>query len=351
LQLKKILLIAFVCLNLKTFGQDMIYLVNGNSVPAKIIEIRNDSVKFKNLANPSEPIFSYPATDLKFAFNVAGNYLIFNPAKPFTDKEKDEFISSGTKYHAFDIVVELSGKPLVFNIAYETEAEISDGKEIKLDKNSLAFVIRKNGNHELFCAVDKATPLLVKCKLKIDSSIAHQSEIPPFTLIPNKNGYIVPDMQLIGRKAIENVQELTEYLLAINSGRTERYFVDRIMGTNRTQLFLNYGTDTRVEASNIKTGAKKVYKLRDYLERLVKKTGQFDKLTIAYADINYATKFRRGPDGNYYATITFDQKIQGFIDGNVVYLNPIKKNMEFVLPPHRWTKSESRSTVWLDYIF
>ena len=71
--------------------------------------------------------------------------------------------------------------------------------------------------------------------------------------------------------------------------------------------------------------------MRDYLNTMMKKAGQFDKVTVEYADIDYATKFKKGPDGNYYGTVTFVQKMSGFIDGNIVYCDSAKRYVIIVI--------------------
>ena len=79
------------------------------------------------------------------------------------------------------------------------------------------------------------------------------------------------------------------------------------------------------------TDVKVKHKVRDYLSRLMIKSGQFDKVNVEYANVNYASEFKRGLDGNYYATVTFVQKFQGFTDGNLVYGDITKRSMTIVI--------------------
>jgi hypothetical protein len=113
-------------------------------------------------------------------------------------------------------------------------------------------------------------------------------------------------------------------------------------------LFLN--EDARVEVSNIRTGGKNKYKIRDYLNRLLIKSGQYDKVQIEYANINYASKFKKGPDGNYYGSVTFVQKFEGFVDGNLVYADKTKRNMTIVLKHYEKAVNGENVSGWDVYL-
>jgi hypothetical protein len=335
--LKKILLIAFILVNLSAFGQDMIYLADGTRILGKIRQITADTIKYKNLPSPAEPIFTCPPAKLRFAFNAAGSYLVFDPAKPFTEQETDEFTGAAAKRRAFDIVVDLSGKLSVLATLYETETEISDGEDIKLSKDNLAFVIRKNGNHELFCTAQKALPHLINNKPKIDSLLAHPPEIEVNTerVGPDASQgvYVPPDLKWFGRKAFEKIQLFNYYLQAMNAVKNSGAgtdFIDRACS-----LFINAGLDSWVDALETKTSVKTKYKLRDYLSSIKIKPGQFSRVVIDNVNVDYYTRLRQGPDGNYYGTVTFGQNFSGFNDDNIIYRQQTKLNINIVVtPPH-----------------
>jgi hypothetical protein len=357
--MKKALLIACIFLYVKTQAQDMIYLADGSKVPGKISEITKDSVKFKNLANPSGPFYSYAVANLRVAFNAVGNYLVFSPVVPFTDKDRDEFINGVAKPRPLDIAVDLTGKLSALAITSETETELSgsdNGKDVKLPKGSLDFLIRKNGSHQLFYTVDQALPYLAKDKSIIDSLLSHApapvAAAPSPTTdakAPAADEYIAPDMALFGIKAIEKTREFTTYLQAITAVKTNRDDAVKSI-TLASNLFLNQGLNSRVEVSSIKTPEKKKYLVSDYLNRLMVKSGLFDKVNIDYADINYASKFTKGPDGNFYGTVSFVQKFEGFVDGNLVYGDQTKRYMVIVLKHYEKEINGQKTSGWDVYL-
>ncbi len=141
---------------------------------------------------------------------------------------------------------------------------------------------------------------------------------------------LTPDMAVFGKKAFLKTHEFTNYLQIITSANTDRDAAFKSIN-QACDLFLNQGADVRVEVSNINTDTKVKHKVRDYLSRLMLKSGQFDKVNVEYADINYASEFKKGLDGNYYATVTFVQKFQGFTDGNLIYGDITKRSMTIVI--------------------
>ena len=169
-----------------------------------------------------------------------------------------------------------------------------------------------------------------------------QSNLPPSsgqvsessTIPTSGNGkesaFITPDMAVFGNKAFSKTHEFTNYLQIITSVNTDRDAAFKSIN-QACDLFLNQGADVRVEVSNVNTDVKVKHKVRDYLSRLMIKSGQFDKVNVEYANVNYASEFKRGLDGNYYATVTFVQKFQGFTDGNLVYGDITKRSMTIVI--------------------
>ncbi len=352
--MKKLLLIAFVLYHLTSAAQDVIYFADGTKVPGKVAEISPEKVKFKNLANPNGPLYSRSSSNVQVAFNATGDYLVFAQAKPLTDKEKDDFINAPSKTRPFDVLVDGDGKIMPVNITDESETEIlanNKGQDVKLSKANLVFVIRKNGSHQLFSSAELALPYLALDKQKINAlfdasgkSAAAPTPVAatapvtanapaaaaskPVTITHSEDEFVAPDMALFGTKAIQKTEEFTGYLQAVASVSTNREAATKSINL-ACGLFLN--EEARVEVSSNTSAVKNKYKIRDYLNRLMIRSGQYDKVSIEYANINYASKFKKGADGNYYGSVTFVQKFQGFVDGNLVYGDQTKRNVTIVL--------------------
>jgi hypothetical protein len=346
--MKLILSFALLLCIKSAFSQDMIYLTDGTKIPGKISEIAADKINFKNLANPTGPVYSRSISGVSLAFNAAGDYIVFAQANPLTDKEKQDFITETPKPRSFDILIDPSGKVLPVNVTDESESEIATnthGQQVKFNKTNLVFLIRKNGKHQLFSSPEFALPLLTADKDKINEALA-QPNPDGASVAEHKDGdYIEPDMALFSVKALAKTQEFTGYLTAVESINTDRDAATKSIN-QACDLFLNQGVDARVEVSNTATPVVNKYLVRDYLNRLMIKSGQFDKVNIETANINYASKFTKGADGNYYGTVTFVQKFQGFKDGNLVLAEETKKSITIVLKHYEKIVNGETTSGW-----
>jgi len=340
--MKRILFLALLLISLKSaFSQDMIYLTDGTKIPGKVTQIDANKVIFRNLANPSAPPFVRNVNLLRVAFNPAGDFIVFNSGTALTDKEISDFMHPVVALRAYDILVDPQGKVLPIKIAEENETEIAaynKGVENHYIKAQYLFLIRKNGTHQFFVSVDKALPFLAPGKSIINDVLSQpqgssEAVVKPIAVHVSKSDkddadFVAPDMALFGTKALQKTKDFTDYLVTISNVTADRASatkgIDLACG-----LFLNDGVGARVEVSNI--GASKRYLVRDYLNRLMIKSGQYDKVSIEYANINYASKFKKGPDGNYYGSVTFVQKFQGFVDGNLVYGDQTTRNVTIVI--------------------
>jgi hypothetical protein len=330
-----------------TFSQDMIYLTDGHKIPGKISEITADKINFKNLANPSGPIYTQSISNVQLAFNTSGDFLIFSSANPLTDKEKQDFLAATPKQRPYDIFIDPTGKILNVTITDETEDEIAAdnaGQKVKFLKTNLSVLIRKNGKHKIYASPEFAVPLLAAGKSKIAEILA--MPVPaPIAADNNGSDYLEPDMTAFSAKSIAKTQEFTGYLQSIESVNTNRDDATKSIGL-ACDLFLNQGVASRVEVSNTANAEVHKYLIHDYLNRLMIKSGQFEKVNIEFANINYASKFKKGADGNYYGTVTFVQKFQGFVDGNLVLAEEHKQSLTIVLKHYDKIVNGDKVSAW-----
>ncbi|UOQ96715.1 hypothetical protein MUN81_15880 [Hymenobacter sp. 5317J-9] len=352
--MKHLYLLLLVTISTKLAAQDLIYLTDGTKLPGKVTEITAEKVKFKNMANPTGPTYSRTPDKVSFVFNAAGDYLVFSKEKPFTEKERDAFLAGDPKTRFLDALVDTKGAVTSTIIASETDADIlcnNKGAESKVAKSSLAFLIRRDGSHQVFGSAEQAAPILLASMGKISSALPPAAKAAPAAdagaplagasmrasgsevgATATGGAVAAPmDMKLFNRKALEKTEEFTGYMKMIVTVNTNKEAAKK--GINLAcALFLN--DDSRVEVSNVNTDVRNKYKIREYLNRLMLRSGQFDKVQIEYANVNYASKFKKGADGNYYGVVTFVQTFRGFVDDKVVYGDVTKRNVTVVLKPY-----------------
>jgi len=358
--MRKCLFILFALISLQSFAQDVIYLKDGTKLPGKISEIGKDSVKFRNLANPSVHMYSIAIGNLAIAFNKLGNYLIFDSSYAIGALEKDAFINPRIRPRNYDIVIGTDGKLRALNITDENETEIAaidSGKNIKLLKQSIEFLIRKNGEHVFISSPDQTLPWLAKLQNQINELAYAESSNQQGRLavksdssqLNHKDEILEPDMAEFGAKALDKATEFTGYLKAITTTSTNRDVAKKNID-QALDLFLDRGENVRIEVSNPNSPVLNKYKILDYLNRLLIKSGEFDKVDVEFAEINYASKFHKGVDGNYYATVTFVQKFKGFIDGNLVYGDRTKRIIIIVLKHYEKQINGQKVSRWDLYL-
>jgi hypothetical protein len=191
--------------------------------------------------------------------------------------------------------------------------------------------------------VPKSKPVVKKKvanNVKGSSKAAAENLTPEETVVEETDSVTVNlDMKSFSVKALQKTNQFATYIQAISSGNSSRETAAKSIDL-ACSLFLN--EDARVEVSSLSSTVKNKYKIRDYLNRLQLKGGQYDKISIEYADVNYASKFKKGTDGNYYGVVTFVQKFKGFLDGKMIYGDVTKRNMTVVL--HQYEKAVEGGT-------
>lgn len=143
--------------------------------------------------------------------------------------------------------------------------------------------------------------------------------------------------------ALRKVTDLTEYIKIISDVNTDR---EKAKTTIDMACALFADEDARIEVSNIKTGAKNKYKIRDYLTRLSYKTSKYDKIDIDYANINYAKEFKQREDGNYYGEIEFMQTFKGFSNNKVIYGDITKRKAIVIQKLYDKYKDGTSQKLW-----
>ena len=79
----------------------------------------------------------------------------------------------------------------------------------------------------------------------------------------------------------------------------------------------------------VNVAGKPKFKIRQYLQRV--RNLNYDDITIEWADLQYASDFTKGPDGNYYAYVVFSQRFTGSKDNQIVYQDVTTKRTQIIL--------------------
>lgn len=149
------------------------------------------------------------------------------------------------------------------------------------------------------------------------------------------------DYEEYAAKAINKAEYLGYYLDLLCNGQLDMYDKDQAIA-NALQLFVH--DSTKVQVSSVTRDQTIAYKIKDYLKRL--SLLNYDKVELLWRNLEYVTKFRLAPDGNYYGTITVEQLFRGFRDGRAIYEDITQKDVEIVLGNFRKEESGTITSAW-----
>ncbi len=128
--------------------------------------------------------------------------------------------------------------------------------------------------------------------------------------------------QAIDSLALEKVHDLSKYVKIVGSKDTPFSEANRVI-ERAEELF---APDAEIGVSSINTNEVAYYKVRKYLERLMRLN--YDRVEIDWYKIEYVSDLQRQPDGTYVGVITIFQTFKGYdAEGRLVYQDTTKKDI------------------------
>lgn len=128
--------------------------------------------------------------------------------------------------------------------------------------------------------------------------------------------------QAIDSLALEKVHDLSKYVKIVGSKDTPFSEANRVI-ERAEELF---APDAEIGVSSINTNEIAYYKVRKYLERLMRLN--YDRVEIDWYKIEYVSDLQRQPDGTYVGVITIFQTFKGYdAEGRLVYQDTTKKDI------------------------
>ncbi|MEJ7740093.1 MAG: hypothetical protein WKF97_21955 [Chitinophagaceae bacterium] len=143
------------------------------------------------------------------------------------------------------------------------------------------------------------------------------------------------------KKALLNIKELEGYIRLISDKDTD---ADQLSKTIDQAVSLFINEDATVEVSSINRSDVQQYKVGVYLKRLG--LLKYDKVVIEWYDVQYTSRLRKGPDGNYYGFIEFEQRFTGISGDNKTYEDITRKTVEIVLKTYEKRRGGETSLEW-----
>ncbi|EHQ26893.1 hypothetical protein [Mucilaginibacter paludis] len=149
------------------------------------------------------------------------------------------------------------------------------------------------------------------------------------TINDNKLGSITINMKEFRAEALKKTKQLTEYIGVITNNASSNDNANIAIDQALT-LFVNKNATVEISQAGIHNKNSLPVKIKPYLNGLKLHT-HFDKIEVTYSNIAYVPEFKKGPDGNFYSVVTFEQRFTGSNEQQMVYGDITKKNVVVVL--------------------
>ena len=144
------------------------------------------------------------------------------------------------------------------------------------------------------------------------------------------------------KKATDKTQRLTQYLKILFDRATSNDIKDKTI-EQAISLFVNESAIVEVSSTNIKEPVKD-YMIRTYLQHV--KLVHYDKVEIDWTNVQYVSDVKKGPDGNYYGTVEFEQVFRGYRDQHMVYSDITRKTATVVMKTYEKNYEGKTSVLW-----
>jgi len=362
--------------------------LDGEVKDGKVIEITPEKVKYKNPMNPG-PVYSIAREKVLFVFNNSGGYCVIKANKE--TEEFTRFLQGANPHPSTDFIVTSDGRKIdcvIEGISNGKVDYLQKGAKGSIDQSMVLLLGYKSGQHKVVgndyrqvaFALEKSeshiTPIGTKAPTltniiqseqpsnkkeiskneqsipvkgieKVDNAINKPEPPPSLTAktFSKKNETLPSELnvsfQEYEQKSLQIVKELNDYIKLLCDKATEYEKADKAIDL-ACRLFINEDATVSVSSASRQNATR--YKIREYLKKL--KLLRYGRVEIEWTHIQYVSSLRKGPDGNYYGVISFQQTFKGYRDNVLVYSDVTKKNVEVVLKAYKKSVEGTTTESW-----
>lgn len=371
-----LMLSSSVFSTIKTFAQDNIYTSDKTIIKGKIVGFEGEDIVY--IEEASDKVINKKLNTVVVIFNNKGNFLL--PDELLTKPENrteviSEYFNSPQLSTKYDLLIYKNPVDLVrCTITYESE-EVVNFKTIKtgegrtVNKKELLLIIYMNGNHSFFSEPSPFTSELKLLKEKIkQKAIADEKEEPasvvvdtpqPIVITPTtveKEPIAVPkpvvnnptlneeEYKTYRGKAKVKVDDFMSFLNIITNKDLDASEKDKVI-EQTIKLFTPNSTiqvSMKMPDGTIKVTTRKI---EDYLKRL--KLSPYSSVNIEWTDVQYVSELKQEDDGNYYGTISGEQRFTGYDKtGDVKYTDVTQKNVKVMVKSYKKVIEAMESQKW-----
>jgi hypothetical protein len=358
-KLFKIFIFMILCCQVG-LAQEMLYMSNDSKEAGKINSIEAGKIDFSPAEPPNAPKKTIELANVLALFNAKGDYLMVAGGK-VDEKAIASFLNPPVEARSADVIIARNAHTVFCQITGEDMDKFTyfarGGMKYTVPKAEVGAVIRKDGRHQVFGPISAIAPQLSTALPEIKPGLVAARELAADAkkYAPKDSGAVDPnsleaavakgelalDINLYKRKALQKVEDLGRYIKKIADKRTDLVEANKTVDL-AVLLFLN--EDKIVEVSQGSSEQKARFKIRSYLNKL--KLLKYENVSISWQNISYVSNLRKGVDGNYYGIVSFDQVFEAVNEGEIVYRDLTRKNIEVILTSYKKQVDGQEKDLW-----
>jgi hypothetical protein len=366
--------LLFLLLSGSVFGQEAVYLANGNRAAGRLTGLSDEKIRISVLRNGQPKEYLMRRENVLMAVSGAGRYLLISDLSPdplVARQQIADFQKGTAKKPGYDVILKINpAKALPGLIGYESDEIINfkqpNGTAATINRNEVAAVFYRDGRHALLIPVVQVTAALNSARADMKRWQGASAKIPP----PKKTGPptkkpadsavattnpttakpapakpVLTDEQYkqYRNSALQKVDRFVAFLNVLSNKEANAEEKDKAID-QAAELFLPEAT-IEVTSAN-KPGVRK-YKVKDYLMRL--KMVPYQSSTIEWSEIQYIKELTKAADGAYYGIISGQQTFNGYggKDGDdILYSDVTQKNVQVKLDTYEKSKNGKQVLNW-----
>lgn len=361
--------LLLVTLSGSLFGQEAVYLANGNRATGRLTGISDEKVKISVVRNGQPKDYFMRRENVLMAVSASGRYMLISDLSPdplVARQQIIDFQKGLARKPGYDVILKISpAKALPGLIGYESDDIINfrqpNGSAATINRREVAAVFYRDGRHVLLLPAVQVTAALnsARAEMKrwqgtvatgkapaspskkttpagkkpVDSAVT-RVEPEPAKSTPTAAKPVLTDEQYkqYRNSALQKVDRFVEFLNVLANKEADAEEKEKAID-QAAELFLPEAT-IEVTSAN-KPGVRK-YKVRDYLLRL--KMVPYASSTIEWSEIQYIKELTKAADGAYYGIISGQQTFNGYggKDGEeILYSDVTQKNVQVKLDTYK----------------
>ncbi len=365
--------LLFFALSGSLFGQEAVYLANGNKATGRLTGISDEKIKISVVRNGQPKDYLMRRENVLMAVSASGRYMLISDLSPdplVARQQIADFQKGLAKKPGYDVILKISpAKALPGLIGYESDDIINfrqpNGSAASINRSEVAAVFYRDGRHTLLLPAVQVTAALNSARAdmkKWQGAVATIKAAPPVSKKPAPAGKkpadaavakaepepakpinakpttvakpVLTDEQYrqYRNSALQKVDRFVEFLNVLANKEADAEEKEKAID-QAAELFL---PDATIEVTSANKPGVRKYKVKDYLMRL--KMIPYASSSIEWSEIGYIKELTKAADGAYYGVISGQQTFNGYGGKNgedVLYSDVTQKNVQVKLDTYK----------------